>query len=187
MSPSPKFANEIARLMRDPDALRSERGQRPDGHGHYDPNQRASRPVTQRAASGVREDIAADIRIATRPSHELRSTWRNSLSSAQGIREMPMPKSSRLMDCSATLTPASISTARAVSSKPRTTPAETGECKISKPAFANDSASCRRDRPLPTESPAALNGWSRQPPMHTIERPARTPQFGRLLRVQWSS
>ena len=46
-----------------------------------------------------------------------------------------MPKSSRLMDCSATLTPASISTARAVSSKPRTTPAETGECKISKPAW----------------------------------------------------
>ena len=39
MSPSPKFANEIARLMRDPDALRSERGQRPDGHGHYDTNQ----------------------------------------------------------------------------------------------------------------------------------------------------
>ena len=25
MSPSPKFANEIQRLMRDPDALRSER------------------------------------------------------------------------------------------------------------------------------------------------------------------
>jgi hypothetical protein len=37
MSPSPKFANEIQRLMRDPDALRSERDgkQRPGGHGHY--------------------------------------------------------------------------------------------------------------------------------------------------------
>ena len=41
MSFSPKIANEIARLMRDPDALRSEREgmQRPGGRGHYDPNQ----------------------------------------------------------------------------------------------------------------------------------------------------
>jgi hypothetical protein len=39
-SPS-KIDAEIARLMRDPDALRSEREgmQRPGGHGHYDPNQ----------------------------------------------------------------------------------------------------------------------------------------------------
>ncbi len=35
------IANEIARLMRDPDALRHERGGMPhsDRHGHYDPNQ----------------------------------------------------------------------------------------------------------------------------------------------------
>ena len=39
MSFSPKIADEIARLMRDPDALRSERGPRPGGGGHYDPNQ----------------------------------------------------------------------------------------------------------------------------------------------------
>jgi len=41
MRPSPKIANEIARLMRDPDALRSEREsmQRPGGRGHYDPDQ----------------------------------------------------------------------------------------------------------------------------------------------------
>jgi hypothetical protein len=41
MNPSPKFANEIDRLMRDPDALRPEREgmQHPGGHGHYNPNQ----------------------------------------------------------------------------------------------------------------------------------------------------
>ena len=35
------IANEIARLMRDPDALRHERGRMPPSgrHGHYDPNQ----------------------------------------------------------------------------------------------------------------------------------------------------
>lgn len=38
---SPEVAAKIARLMRDPDALRTERNgtQRPGGHGHYDPNQ----------------------------------------------------------------------------------------------------------------------------------------------------
>lgn len=38
---SPEIAAEIARLMRDPDALRSERVgmPRPGGRGHYDPNQ----------------------------------------------------------------------------------------------------------------------------------------------------
>jgi hypothetical protein len=41
MSPSPEFANEIDRLMRDPDALRAEsaRMRRSDGRGHYDPTQ----------------------------------------------------------------------------------------------------------------------------------------------------
>jgi len=41
MSPSPKFANEIQRLMRDPDALRdeAEHMRRSGGGGHYDPNQ----------------------------------------------------------------------------------------------------------------------------------------------------
>lgn len=41
MSPSPQFANEIARLMRDPDALRHERERMPPSsrRGHYDPNQ----------------------------------------------------------------------------------------------------------------------------------------------------
>jgi hypothetical protein len=36
-----EVANEIARLMRDPDALRHERGHLPrfDRRGHYDPNQ----------------------------------------------------------------------------------------------------------------------------------------------------
>jgi len=37
MSFSPKVAAEIARVMRDPDALRSGGG--PGGRGHYDPNQ----------------------------------------------------------------------------------------------------------------------------------------------------
>ena len=37
MSFSPKIANEIARVMRDPNALRSGGG--PGGRGHYDPNQ----------------------------------------------------------------------------------------------------------------------------------------------------
>lgn len=41
MSSSSKIANEIQRLMRDPDALRAERDgmQRSGGRGHYDPNQ----------------------------------------------------------------------------------------------------------------------------------------------------
>lgn len=41
MSPSPKFANEIQRLMRDPDALRDEAEQmrRSGGGGHHDPTQ----------------------------------------------------------------------------------------------------------------------------------------------------
>lgn len=41
MSPSPQFASEIARLMRDPDALRDEweRMQRSGRRGHYDPDQ----------------------------------------------------------------------------------------------------------------------------------------------------
>lgn len=41
MSPSPRFANEIARLMRDPDSMRDEweRMKRSGRHGHYDPNQ----------------------------------------------------------------------------------------------------------------------------------------------------
>jgi hypothetical protein len=39
--PSSKISEEIARLMRDPDALRSERGQMQpsDGRGHHNPNQ----------------------------------------------------------------------------------------------------------------------------------------------------
>jgi hypothetical protein len=41
MSPSPKFANDIDRLMRDPDSMRAEAEQmrRSGGGGHYDPNQ----------------------------------------------------------------------------------------------------------------------------------------------------
>lgn len=41
MSPSQKFANEIQRLMRDPDALRAETEhmRRSAGRGHYDPTQ----------------------------------------------------------------------------------------------------------------------------------------------------
>ena len=38
-SSSKDIDNEIARLMRDPNALRSERGQGAGGRGHYDPNQ----------------------------------------------------------------------------------------------------------------------------------------------------
>ena len=41
MSPSPKFANEIERLLRDPDSMRAEAEhmRRSGGGGHYDPNQ----------------------------------------------------------------------------------------------------------------------------------------------------
>lgn len=41
MKISPEVANEIARLMRDPDALRHERERMPSSgrSGHYDPNQ----------------------------------------------------------------------------------------------------------------------------------------------------
>jgi len=40
MNSSPKFANEIARLMRDPDSMRAEAEhiRRSGGRGHYDPN-----------------------------------------------------------------------------------------------------------------------------------------------------
>jgi hypothetical protein len=41
MNSSPKYANEIERLMRDPDSMRAEAEQmrRSGGQGHYDPNQ----------------------------------------------------------------------------------------------------------------------------------------------------
>jgi len=66
MSPSPKFANEIQRLMRDPDALRAEREPRPSGRGPYDPNQPRVPAGNPKGGSSRRRDIKAEISGAMR-------------------------------------------------------------------------------------------------------------------------
>ncbi len=68
MSFSPKIANEIARLMRDPDALRSSvtACSAPAGAVTTIPTSRASRLAIHEAGSLRRRDIAVEIPAAMR-------------------------------------------------------------------------------------------------------------------------
>ena len=148
---SPEIANEIARLMRDPDALRAEREgmQRPAGTVTTIPTSRVCPRAIPEAAGLRRRDIAAG---------------RNLLSSVRRIRETPMLRLSHSTGNSERSTPDSISTADAPLSRLRTTSAEIRICEISYPPM-DVSNSYRRDRPPRSQRPAALDGLSPQPPM----------------------
>jgi hypothetical protein len=182
MTRSSDIQKEIARLMRDPNALRSGREalQPSGGHDHYDPNQPrvpAGDPRGGQWMSGGSRGGASDrearVRLGSLDAAQLAQVGQGSPRDAQA-----QPFEGQLGNIGAGQHLSSQSAFEQID-------IDRQRRRDERYNFQPDGTdSCRRDPTRGNQSPAARGGLSRQPPMLMTTSQARMPQFRQLLRVQ---